>query len=189
MMLAFQSPAHFVVRKNCRQLVSTASSRRFRTIRPRACAPSNKNDDTKEAQQRQSSKAGASQWKLSQANKKLIAEAEATFDELDTLAEQWIGADLNRWEWYERMKARRGKMMTESRKTDEEMDEGYENLRQTFMEFDAVFGTKMLDDETRISPVGWSIVVITMLLYVLLGYAVVELVVKLFTEASPGLWY
>lgn len=189
MVLAFQYPTLFAVHKNGRQLMCSTSLTRFRTIRPRACAPSNNNDDSKEGQKRQSSKTGASQWKLSQANKKLIADAEATFDELDTLAEQWIGADLNRWEWYERMKARREKMMTESRKTDEEMDEGYENLRQTFMEFDAIFGTKLLDNETRISPYGWSLVVFIMFLYVFLGYVAVELLVRLFTEASPKLWY
>ncbi|CAN8071408.1 unnamed protein product [Agarophyton chilense] len=161
-----------------------------RHVRPTSCLPSNKNEDKSDTQQQQTQgpETTASQWKLSQTNKKIIAEAEATFTELDAMAEQWIGADLSRWEWYERLKSRRQKMMVESKKTDKDMDDSYERLRDTFMEFDALFGTKFLDNETRISPVGWTIVGLIMGLYVFIGYAAVELIVKLITETSTNHW-
>lgn len=112
--------------------------------------------------------------------------AGTTLAEIDELAEEWIGADLARWEWYERVKARRQRMISASRKNEEKIDEELQELKRTFMEIDALFGTKMLDEESEISPSGWSTVAVITLLYVCAGFWAFELVVRLLTSATPS---
>lgn len=115
-----------------------------------------------------------------------LEETEATFSELDELAEEWIGANLARWEWYEHMKSRRQKMLCVVRKREQELSHEFEELRRTFMEFDALFGTSMLDERSGISPAGWGTVALVMLGYVAFGYWLFEFVVKACTDYAPG---
>lgn len=97
--------------------------------------------------------------------------------ELDEIAEEWIGTNLARWEWYERVKARRRKLMAMARERDREFDEELEELKRAFMEIDAVFGTAMLDEDRKVTVAGWSVVGFVFLGYVVLGYWVFEWVV------------
>lgn len=107
------------------------------------------------------------------------AETEKSFDEMDELAEEWIGANLGRWEWYERVKSRREKLWSQLRKQEDEVEREYDQLKKTLMDIDVVFGTKLTDGDATISPMGWGIIVCTMLLYIALGYAFVEIVVRI----------
>lgn len=109
-----------------------------------------------------------------------------TMTDIDDLAEEWIGADLARWEWYERVKARRERMLKTGRENEEKFGEELQELKRTFMEIDALFGTGMLDERSEISPSGWSTVAIITLLYVCAGFWGFELVVRLLTSVSPS---
>lgn len=99
--------------------------------------------------------------------------------ELDQIAEEWIGADISRWEWYERMKARRQRLLTSVTHQQSEFDKEVEQLHRALMEFDAVFGTSMLSEDSKISPLAWFTMFFIMGLYVVLGYTIFELVVHL----------
>lgn len=109
-----------------------------------------------------------------------------TLAEIDTLAEEWIGANLSRWEWYERVKAKRERMLKAGRENEEKFDNELQELKRTFMEIDALLGTGMLDERSEISPAGWSTVVIITLLYVSVGFWAFELVVRFITGLSPS---
>lgn len=106
--------------------------------------------------------------------------------EVDNFAEQWIRSDLARWEWYERFKARRQKLSQTVEKNDAQLEEDLEQMRRSFMEIDAIFGTSMLDHESNISPVGWSVVVAIMALYVSIGYGVVHYLVYFVSAVLPA---
>lgn len=116
-----------------------------------------------------------------------ISETENAFEELDHLAEDWIGNNLGRWEWYERTKARRAKMMSSLRKQERQLDDDYDELRRTFMDFDALFGTGMLDEEGSVSNMGWTMIGSIMVLYVGLGYWILESIAKVSMDAYAGL--
>lgn len=109
----------------------------------------------------------------------------ATMAEIDHLAEQWIGSDLGRWEWYERVKARRDRMLLVQKESDEKLGAELQELKRTFMEIDAVFGTNMMKNN-EVSAAGWSTVVLVMLLYIVIGYWAFELVVRWLTSLIPS---
>lgn len=109
-----------------------------------------------------------------------------TIAEIDELAEEWIGADLARWEWYERVKARREKMLQAGRVNEEKFGQELQELKRTFMEIDALFGTGMLNERSEISASGWGTVTLITLLYVCAGFWAFELVVRLLTSVTPS---
>lgn len=115
----------------------------------------------------------------------LKAFEDETFNEMDQIAEEWIGADLCRWEWYERMKSRRNKLRVAIDKREKDIDKDLEELRRTFMEVDAVFGTKMLDDNSEVTFAGWSVIAFSMALYIVVGYSLFEFFVTMLTSAAP----
>lgn len=94
--------------------------------------------------------------------------------EMDRVAESWIGTDLSRWEWYERLRSRRTKMLALVEKNEAQLDEDMEQLRRTFMELDAALGTKLLKDDSNISPTGWGVLFTVLALYVGIGYSIVQ---------------
>lgn len=100
--------------------------------------------------------------------------------ELDTIAEAWIGSDISRWEWYERFRSRRTKMMATAHRKSAKMDEDLDHLLNSLMEIDGVLGTKLLNDDTSISPMGWTFLFALMLVYVCVGYALVHVSVDAF---------
>lgn len=114
-------------------------------------------------------------------------DADGEYAELDAMADAWIRGDVSRWEWYERMKSRRKSLLNVVRQREVELDEDFEELRQTFMEFDQVFGTHMIDESSRVSNVGWAVVACIVLGYVVVGYVVVDFLVGSFTSASSWL--
>lgn len=95
---------------------------------------------------------------------------------MDQLAAQWIGTDLARWEWYERLKSRRDKMDTMLAESEARFDADVEDLRTTLMELDDVLGTNMTDEKSEITPAGWASVVLLMLAYLGIGYAIIQAV-------------
>ena len=104
---------------------------------------------------------------------------DSVLTELDQMAEEWIGADISRWEWYERMKARRQRLLRSVINEQSEFDKEVEQLHRALMEFDAVFGTKMLSEDSKITPFAWFTMFFVMGLYVVLGYTIFELAVHL----------
>lgn len=100
-----------------------------------------------------------------------------TIAELDEAAEQWIGSDLTKWEWYERLKSRRERMTVKMTENESRMEEELQELRRTMLEVDELFGTGMIDSEANISPFGWGSLVTIMILYVGVGYALVNTIV------------
>lgn len=106
--------------------------------------------------------------------------------DLDKIAEEWIGSNLARWEWYERMKARRRKLMALAKERESELDSDLEELKRLFMEFDALIGTSMLDEEMRVTAAGWSVVGVVCLGYVVVGYWLFEWVVHTVMGAWGG---
>lgn len=115
-------------------------------------------------------------------------ETEASLDdivELDHLAEEWIGSDLARWEWYERLKSRRARLLAAAARNETRLNEEFDTLRRTLMDFDSVFGTTLLDGQSNVSPTGWGVLVTIMMLYVGLGYAALHVIVS-FAMSSGG---
>jgi len=119
----------------------------------------------------------------------LLTMDDESIQEMDELAEEWIGADLSRWEWYERMKSRRQRLLNVIEEREETLDKEFEELRRTFMEIDAVFGTKMLGKDSDVTATGWSVVALIMVLYVGLGYALFEFLVRFMTSVTPSFPY
>lgn len=105
---------------------------------------------------------------------------------MDRLAEGWIGTDLARWEWYERLRSRRTKMMSMIQKNEARLDEDMEQLRRTLMELDAVLGTKMLDDESNVSPAGWLTLSAILAVYIGIGYTMVQTLVYVMSALMPS---
>lgn len=106
--------------------------------------------------------------------------------EMDRVAESWIGTDLSRWEWYERLRSRRSKMLSMVEKNEAQLDEDMEQLRRTLMELDAVLGTKFLNEDSNISPTGWGVLFTVLALYVGVGYTIVQGIVFAITTLMPG---
>lgn len=150
-----------------------------------ACAPRPEEERARNEPPRDlAAKTGGSARGEPAADDDLEAASAVAMQEIDQLAEQWIGSNLARWEWYEHVKARRERMLRASKEKDEKFDEELQELKRTFMEIDAVFGTNMIENN-KVSAAGWSTVVIIMLLYVILGYWAFELVVGWLTSLAP----
>lgn len=106
---------------------------------------------------------------------------------LDDFAEDWIGTDIARWEWYERMKARRSRMLKSVRKSEETLDKELGELRKSLMDMETVFGTGFLDeDSNEISALGWTTVALCFALYVAVGYALFGLVASTISSSGPS---
>ena len=110
--------------------------------------------------------------------------------EIDRMAEEWIGSDLARWEWYERLKSRRAKMTRNLVRQEDNLDSEVRKLHRTLLEFDSVFGTELMEGSgTKVSPAGWTLLVAVMMMYVGVGYAAVHFVVHMMTSDSEILGF
>lgn len=96
------------------------------------------------------------------------------FTEMDRIAESWIGSDLSRWEWYERLRSRRSKFITQAEKETVQFNEDMEQLRRSLMEIDAALGTGFLDENNHITMMGWLFLFALTSLYIAVGYAIVH---------------
>lgn len=143
-------------------------------------------EDKAESGPREEGKKGGAVKKKDANLERIEAITGTTLAEIDKLAEEWIGANVSRWEWYERVKAKRKRMLKAGRENEEKFDNELQELKRTFMEIDALFGTGMLDESSEISAAGWSTVVIITLLYVCIGFWAFELIVRFVTGLSPS---
>lgn len=105
-----------------------------------------------------------------------MSKQDEDMNEVDAMAEQWIGSNLGRWEWYERLKARRKKLEEREKRGEEAVDREMQELIRAFREIDAVMGTRFINETGKVTIVGWSIVVMIFVAYVALGCVAVELV-------------
>lgn len=103
-----------------------------------------------------------------------LAEVTEQLAELDTIAEAWIGSDIGRWEWYERFRGRRTKMLRQAAANTARLDDDVHQVLASLMELDATLGTKLLADDGAVSPTGWTFLFAVALIYVSVAYAVVH---------------
>lgn len=98
--------------------------------------------------------------------------------EMDIFAEQWIGTDISRWEWYERYKNRQEKIDKINVENKRRLDEEMTLLKNTLMELEDAFGARLLDEKSNVSPLGWGIIALIMSSYIAFSYVVIHALVS-----------
>lgn len=98
-------------------------------------------------------------------------------DEMDRLAESWIGTNLSRWEWYERLQSRRTKLSQQMEDDSKRFDEDLNQMRRLMMEIDEMLGTGLLDTNSNISATGWLFLTLITGVYIGIGYTIVHVLV------------
>lgn len=107
--------------------------------------------------------------------------------ELDALAEGWIGSSIARWEWYERIKCRRKRMLENMRDKEENVEKELAQLTDALKDLDSLLGTALVDvSSARISPLGWSVVSVVVCVNVFVIYAAFEIVTNVVNSAFPA---
>lgn len=90
---------------------------------------------------------------------KINAEVEASNAEMDELAETWIGSDISRWEWHERLKSRRDIFKTTMVENEVNLEEEWQEVRHAFLVLDDMFDTSFLEEDSSISPMDWGLLI------------------------------
>lgn len=114
----------------------------------------------------------------------LEPEARESMIELDMLAEQWVGSDLRRWEWYERVKGRRDRLLQVQKETNDQMDEELQDMRGALQDFDDLFGTETIKDN-NVTASGWVLLGFVFMLYGFIGYWAFQLVSSFISTLTP----
>jgi hypothetical protein len=91
-------------------------------------------------------------------------EDERVMEELDLFAAEWIGSDLNRWYWYEGMKAKRRQLQQVYESNDEELQGEIDEVRAGLRELDEAVNVGLVDQSGKITPAGWTALVLSLAL-------------------------
>lgn len=162
-----------------RRLRAATSPRRSRTRlrrpRPPTCAA-----DPPERERPKPAQVDASKYAH------LPADEAAEMVALDALAEEWIGGSIARWEWYERLKARRERLRTRVATQQELFDGQLAELKGVLLQLDAFFGLGLVDEATdRVTAVGWAVVAGVGCANFVVAYACLELANNAVVAAFP----
>lgn len=116
----------------------------------------------------------------------LAPEERAAMIELDAFAEEWIGCNISRWEWYERMKHRRQRMLDDVRKREAALNREMDELKNALMDLDTLMGLGFISGtDSKITPAGWTAVALVALCNFLIAYTAFELVSNAVMGAFP----
>lgn len=117
----------------------------------------------------------------------LPADEAAELAALDALAEEWIGGSIARWEWYERLKARRERLRARTAARRAEVDGQMGELRGVLMQVDALLGVGLVDEKAeRVTVAGWAAVAVVGLANLVVAYACLELANGAVMAAFPA---
>lgn len=106
--------------------------------------------------------------------------------EIDMFAEQWIGSNISRWEWYERYKNRQQKIDQVNVENKRRLDEEMRLLKNTLMELEDAFGTGLLDEESNVSPLGWGLIACVISTYITLSFVAIHAIVSAMLQVSSS---
>lgn len=96
---------------------------------------------------------------------RLSNDDKATLEELDQLAEEWIGQDLSRWYTYRRFQAMRNKLLKQEEEDDLDTEREYEELYANLLIFGKMIGFPLVNEETgKINLYGYMIMIFFLLL-------------------------
>lgn len=91
----------------------------------------------------------------------LTADERAEMIALDQLASGWIGTSIARWEWWERIKARRERLRARTTRHERDISSQIDELRTILLQLDTLLGLGLVErdsDLERISVLGWAMV-------------------------------
>ncbi|GJD07608.1 hypothetical protein Gasu2_19590 [Galdieria sulphuraria] len=92
-------------------------------------------------------------------------EDEATLEEMDRLAEEWIGQDLSRWYTYRKFQALRNKLLKQEEEEELDTQREYEELYANLLMFGKVIGFPLVNEETgKINLYGYMVMILFLLL-------------------------
>lgn len=69
---------------------------------------------------------------------------DAEMEEIDRAADAWVGTDLDRWYWYQGMKARRNSLQRQLERSEEDAEQSLQELRQSLRELELLTGVQFL---------------------------------------------
>lgn len=97
--------------------------------------------------------------------------------ELDRLAEEWIGTDINRWHWYENMKSRRNRLTKLVKSQEDSLEKDLNDLRTALTDLDSLLHLGFLDEPNgRITSAGWLVVFLSFAANAALFYAGIRVI-------------
>jgi hypothetical protein len=106
--------------------------------------------------------------------------------ELDKASAVWIGNDLQRWLWYEGIKARRAQLQKKVKAQEQTLSNDLMELREALGELDNVIHIGLLDDVSgTITPAGWFVVALSLVANVALVYAFAQIVTSVWQTNWP----
>jgi len=96
---------------------------------------------------------------------KLSSEDKATLEEIDRLAEEWIGQDLSRWYTYRKFQALRDKLLKQEEEEELDTQRDYEELYANLLIFGKMIGFPLVNEETgKINLYGYLVMTFFLLL-------------------------
>lgn len=113
-------------------------------------------------------------------------QSQQPMSEIDMFAEQWIGSNISRWEWYERYKSRQQKIDQVNLDNKRRLDEEMRLLKNTLMELEDAFCVGLLDEKSNVSPLGWGLIACIMSSYIACSYLVIHALVSGMLQLSSS---
>jgi len=84
--------------------------------------------------------------------------SEREMQQLDREADVWVGTDLDRWYWYEGMKAKRRALQEQLKKSEKEADQSVQDLKQSLRELEALTGFQFLKgSDESFTPLAYTL--------------------------------
>ncbi|GJQ12784.1 hypothetical protein GpartN1_g4575.t1 [Galdieria partita] len=92
-------------------------------------------------------------------------EDQAALEEMDRLAEEWIGQDLSRWYTYRKFQALRNKLLKQEEEDELDTQREYEELYANLLIFGKMIGFPLVDEDTgKINLYGYMVMIFFLLL-------------------------
>lgn len=107
-------------------------------------------------------------------------------DDVEILEQRWIGSNISRWETYERIKQNRQQLEDIASENQQRFAEDMMLLKQNLRNLEGSLGPGLLDDQSNISLLGWSVIMLIVSPYILIGYSIVRALVNAIVQISSS---
>jgi hypothetical protein len=92
--------------------------------------------------------------------------------ELDLMAEDWIDADEEKWDWYQKQRTMIQEMIGAQKEYDAQADAQLQDLKDILLEIQDLVQINTVDDKNEITTAGWVFVSLSVIVPIYFGYEV-----------------